>query len=88
MRNTFVTVSAILFALCTISAPQVYAQDTLKNVKKAAVRPIAVKPLPIDPVTGKPRVPINPKPANLTAIIMAMLRQTKTLLKPPILPIV
>jgi hypothetical protein len=61
MRNTFVTVSAILFELCTISAPQVHAQDTLKNVKKAAVRPIAVKPLPIDPVTGKPRVPINPK---------------------------
>ena len=61
MRNTFVTASAILFALFTCSAPQVHAQDTLKKEKKAIVKPVAVKPLPIDPATGKPRIPINPK---------------------------
>ncbi|MDB5112897.1 MAG: hypothetical protein JWR67_4011, partial [Mucilaginibacter sp.] len=57
MRNIFVSILAAI-AILSGSVELVKAQDSVKNtvVKKPVVKPAA-----IDPVTGKPIIPINPK---------------------------
>jgi len=59
MKNTFIPTFALLFMFLTASVQTLQAQDTLK--KTSTVKKAVVKPLAIDPATGKPRVPINPK---------------------------
>jgi len=57
MKNTFIT-AVTLIMLLAAGVQTTYAQDSLKKTIK---KPAAVKPLPIDPITGKPKIPINPK---------------------------
>src|ERR1700761_5735563 len=60
MRTIFISGFAVLVLLFSGSTELVKAQDTVKKtvvVKKPAV----IKPLAIDPATGKPIIPINPR---------------------------
>jgi hypothetical protein len=62
MRNIFISGFAVIIILFLGSTALVKAQDSVKKttiVKKAVVKPAA--PAAIDPATGKPAIPINPK---------------------------